>query len=71
MNDMPSPRKMQPNKEAILGISKKKASSIVERWPRHVIAASELQVLTQFLAQSGIQSRIGATLGFGLASRAS
>ncbi|MFY0610386.1 MAG: hypothetical protein JXQ99_02575 [Hyphomicrobiaceae bacterium] len=36
-----------------------------------MIASRELQVLTQFSAQSGIQSLIGVTLGFGLASRAS
>lgn len=37
MNEVPTPRKMQPDIEAILGLSKKKASTIFERWQSQII----------------------------------
>lgn len=45
MNDMPTPRKIQPDIEAILGLSKDKASSVFERWRSQIVGGGILVAL--------------------------
>lgn len=45
VTEMPEPRKIQPDIEAILGLSKSSASSIIERWRTQIIATGAAAAL--------------------------
>ena len=54
MNDLPAPRKIQPDIETILGITKSKASSFFERWRMQTIAVAVAAALALgYFAWSG------------------